>query len=168
MPRLIWDFAGRTVTLLVLSCRGSYIERKMQRNTKFDIEYQNNNWITFHNFVTTRKSNQSLIMIWLITSLSSKRHQKTGGHNAVSHTKSIENPLSRSASFKNTLKIALARDMSSLLLKGIEIPVEISTFDVNIRHVSDTVLICWRASFLLKLKIKKENVLSLIIYRQMW
>ena len=25
MPRLIWVFAGRTVTLLVLSCRGSYI-----------------------------------------------------------------------------------------------------------------------------------------------
>ena len=24
MPRLIWVFAGRTVTLLVLSCRGSY------------------------------------------------------------------------------------------------------------------------------------------------
>ena len=26
MPRLIWVFAGRTVTLLVLSCRGSYYE----------------------------------------------------------------------------------------------------------------------------------------------
>ena len=24
MPRLIWVFAGRTATLLVLSCRGSY------------------------------------------------------------------------------------------------------------------------------------------------
>ena len=27
MPRLIWVFAGRTVTLLVLSCRGSYEPR---------------------------------------------------------------------------------------------------------------------------------------------
>ena len=26
MPRLIWVFAGRTLTLLVLSCRGSYLE----------------------------------------------------------------------------------------------------------------------------------------------
>ena len=26
MPRLIWVFAGRTVTLLVLSCRGSFLE----------------------------------------------------------------------------------------------------------------------------------------------
>ena len=26
MPRLIWVFAGRTVSLLVLSCRGSYID----------------------------------------------------------------------------------------------------------------------------------------------
>ena len=25
MPRLIWDFAGRTLSLLVLSCRGSYV-----------------------------------------------------------------------------------------------------------------------------------------------
>ena len=25
MPRLIWVFAGRTVTLMVLSCRGSYL-----------------------------------------------------------------------------------------------------------------------------------------------
>ena len=25
LPRLIWVFAGRTVTLLVLSCRGSYV-----------------------------------------------------------------------------------------------------------------------------------------------
>ena len=26
MPRQIWVFAGRTITLLVLSCRGSYVE----------------------------------------------------------------------------------------------------------------------------------------------
>ena len=30
MPRLIWVFAGRTLTLLVLSCRGSYMYHKMQ------------------------------------------------------------------------------------------------------------------------------------------
>ena len=28
MPRLVWVFAGRTLTLLVLSCRGSYTEKK--------------------------------------------------------------------------------------------------------------------------------------------
>ena len=30
MPRLIWVFAGRTVTLLVLSCRGSFIVSNTQ------------------------------------------------------------------------------------------------------------------------------------------
>ena len=67
-----------------------YTERKKKRNTKFDIKYQNNDWIHFHNFLTTRKSNQSLIITWLIISLSSKRHQKAEGHNAVPHTKSEE------------------------------------------------------------------------------
>ena len=32
MPRLIWVFAGRTVTLLVLSCRGSYWFVLMRNN----------------------------------------------------------------------------------------------------------------------------------------
>ena len=38
MPRLIWVFAGRTLTLLVLSCRGSYsyhaILNKVNKQTK--------------------------------------------------------------------------------------------------------------------------------------
>ena len=29
MPRLIWVFIGRTLILLVLSCRGSFIERRL-------------------------------------------------------------------------------------------------------------------------------------------
>ena len=32
MPRLIWVFAGRTVTLLVLSCRGSPCGKKISRS----------------------------------------------------------------------------------------------------------------------------------------
>ena len=36
MPRLIWVFAGRTVILLVLSCRGSYdTEHNMKENTLY-------------------------------------------------------------------------------------------------------------------------------------
>ena len=31
MPRLIWVFAGRTLILLVLSCRGSYFVSKQQK-----------------------------------------------------------------------------------------------------------------------------------------
>ena len=31
MPRLIWVFAGRTLILLVLSCRGSYVTRFISR-----------------------------------------------------------------------------------------------------------------------------------------
>ena len=32
MPRLIWVFAGRTLTLLVLSCRGSFVKLKILQN----------------------------------------------------------------------------------------------------------------------------------------
>ena len=37
MPRLIWVFAGRTLILLVLSCRGSYCPRRkgIMKNNKF-------------------------------------------------------------------------------------------------------------------------------------
>ena len=35
MPRLIWFFDGRTVTLLVLSCRGSYFKRLLGRTSLF-------------------------------------------------------------------------------------------------------------------------------------
>ena len=35
MPRLIWVFAGRTVTLLVLSCCGSYLLRKVTSITTY-------------------------------------------------------------------------------------------------------------------------------------
>ena len=58
-----------------------YTERKKKRNTKFDIEYQNNKWIYFHNFF-----HQIKVMIWLMIILS---------HNAVPHAKSEENPLSK-------------------------------------------------------------------------
>ena len=34
MPRLIWIFAGRTIILLVLSCRGSYSNVTVPRNHK--------------------------------------------------------------------------------------------------------------------------------------
>ena len=64
-----------------------YTERKKKRNTTFDIEFQNNDWIYFYNIFNARKSNESLFMIWLIVSLSSKRHQKAG-NNSVPHTKS--------------------------------------------------------------------------------
>ena len=36
MPRLIWVFAGRTVVLLVLSCRGSYTGIFKNKNQKWD------------------------------------------------------------------------------------------------------------------------------------
>ena len=35
MPRLIWVFAGRTVTLLVLSCCGSFVLRSMKQTYHF-------------------------------------------------------------------------------------------------------------------------------------
>ena len=44
MPRLIWVFAGRTVTLLVLSCRGSFVDNQ----SNYIIVYINiNEWHIF-------------------------------------------------------------------------------------------------------------------------
>ena len=42
MPRLIWDFAGRTLILLVLSCRGSFIVHvtRVEKVPKTSIVYQ--------------------------------------------------------------------------------------------------------------------------------
>ena len=74
-----------------------YTECKKKRNTKFDTEFQN--WIYFHNFITTWKFNQSLIMIWLTMILNFKSRQKAGCHYAITHTKSEENPLSKVWSF---------------------------------------------------------------------
>ena len=53
-----------------------------RNTTKFEIKFQNNLWIYLHNFFTSRKSKQSLIMIWLII-LSSNSCQKGVGHNDV-------------------------------------------------------------------------------------
>ena len=67
---------------------GLYTERKKKRNTKFDLEFQNNHWIYFQNLFTAWKSIQSLIMIWQIIILSFKSRHKAVGQNAVLHTKS--------------------------------------------------------------------------------
>ena len=70
-------------------------ERKKKRNTKFDIDFQSNHCIYLHNFFTTWKSNQSLIMIWEIIILSIESHRKAEGQNAVPHTQSEEKTLSK-------------------------------------------------------------------------
>ena len=53
-----------------------YTERKKKRNT-------NNNWIYFHNFFTTWKSNQWVIMKWEIINLSFESRHKAEGQIAV-------------------------------------------------------------------------------------
>ena len=72
-----------------------YTERKKKRNLKFDIDFQNNHLMYFHNYFTTWKSHQSLILIWEIIILSFESRYKAKGQNAVPHTKSEEKMLSK-------------------------------------------------------------------------
>ena len=67
-----------------------YTERKKKRNMMFDIEFQNYHWIYFLNLFITWITNQSLIMVWQIISLSFKSRHKAVSQNAVPHTKSEE------------------------------------------------------------------------------
>ena len=49
MPRLIWVFAGRTFTLLVLSCRGSYgLMRKVTFHFRTPFAYAKNTYEPRH------------------------------------------------------------------------------------------------------------------------
>ena len=41
MPRVIWVFAGRTLILLVLSCRGSYFNIQYNKIQRFSMERHN-------------------------------------------------------------------------------------------------------------------------------
>ena len=56
MPRLIWVFAGRTLTLLVLSCRGSYVAAK--RKTRLTKRHAKH-----HNIVSTQRTFNALITL---------------------------------------------------------------------------------------------------------
>ena len=72
-----------------------YTERKKKRNSKFEIELQNNLCIYFQICFTTRKSKQSFITICLNNILSSNSRQKAGGLTALPHTKSDDNSPSK-------------------------------------------------------------------------
>ena len=46
MPRLIWVFAGRTLTLLVLSCRSSFVDVKQTLNRCSVVSYPGIFWVS--------------------------------------------------------------------------------------------------------------------------
>ena len=73
---MCWQTNPRFSTIII------YTERKKKRNAKFDIDFQNNHSIYFHNFFTTSKSNQSLILIWEIIILSFESRHKAKVQNA--------------------------------------------------------------------------------------
>ena len=75
----------------------------------------------FHNSFITRKSNQSLIIIGLIISFSSNSRQKARGNNAVPHTdlKTVHHV--KYAFFTKSLQMILAKCLSSLNVKCINI-----------------------------------------------
>ena len=74
MPRLIWAFAGRRATFLVLSCRGSYLLNEPKYSTIFDLDA----WLYFPNDADTIEPRPVMVrLLWPTKTALSPLNEKT-------------------------------------------------------------------------------------------